>query len=187
MRVRLRDNPTEEELATMYVTPHDHRRFGAGHWLRVETSIVLSTWLATDYQLRSGADLSCGNGAILNRTRGLSTRLFGDFAEGYEYHGPIESTLTRLPEVDLFICSETIEHLVDPDAVLKQIATKAEFLLLSTPINEFKPGNAEHIWGWSQGAIKTMLDHAGWEMLTRNDLILEQTYSYQIWACRRRK
>lgn len=39
MRVRLRDNPTEAELAEMYAVPHDARRYGYGHGLRVAATI----------------------------------------------------------------------------------------------------------------------------------------------------
>lgn len=186
-RRRLRDMPSSDELAAMYATPHDAKRFGYGHWLRVEATIVLSNWLTTDFQLHSGADLSCGNGEILHRTSGLSTRLFGDFASGYQYQGPLEDTLKQIPKVNLFICSETIEHLDAPEAVLLQIQTKASYLLLSTPIGEDDLGNPEHLWGWDQEAVKAMLDNTGWETLARHDLILPDTYSYQIHACRQRK
>lgn len=182
-RKRLRPQWSPEQLAEIYATPHDHKRWGHGHWLRVEATIVLGTWMVTDFGLRSGADLSCGNGEILNRLP-LSQRLLGDYASGYVYKGEIENTIDHIPDVDLFVCSETIEHLDEPEAVLCQIRAKSRYLLLSTPIGEDDLGNPEHLWGWDQEAVKAMLEDCGWEVIARNDLILEDTYSYQIFACR---
>jgi len=61
MRVRLRPDPTPDELAAMYAEPHDHRRWGAGHDIRVRQTIALGQWLAIECSAKSLADLSCGN------------------------------------------------------------------------------------------------------------------------------
>lgn len=178
----------------MYHTPHDARRFGWGHHLRVEATITLGKWMYSDPQLRrhpakpcsSLADLSCGN-AQIPRSIALPghTAFLGDYAPGYRFHGPLEETISQLPkDVDLFICSETIEHLDDPESVLMAIAGKAHMLLLSTPIGEDDLGNPEHLWGWDQEAVGEMLADTGWgKVLARVDLVLPGTYSYQIWGC----
>lgn len=177
--------PGADELAVMYEKPHDHSLYGAGHWLRVEQTIVLGNWLATDFALSTAADLSCGNGAILNRIDRLQHRVYGDFAFGHQIQGPIEHTIDQIHPVDLFVCSETIEHLDDPEMVLRKIRQKSRYLLLSTPIGENDLGNPEHLWGWDQDAVGVMLLETGWsELLARTDLVLPNTYSYQIWACR---
>lgn len=184
-RRRLREMPSPEELARIYAAPHNHYIYGYGHYLRVEHTITLGKWMVQDFNLRTAADLSCGNGAILNALP-VQQRVFGDFAPGYQLTGPIEETIEQIHPVDLFICSETVEHLDDPDTVLKQIRNKANFLLLSTPIGENDLGNPEHVWGWDQEAVETMMKEAGWNITKAHvDLFTPgHGYSYQIWACR---
>lgn len=192
MRVRLRDDPTPGELAELYPEPHDARRFGYGHGLRVAMTIQLAALRALGG--RSIADLSCGNGDVVTGVNDLRQRegrrpliaYMGDFAPGWPIHGPIEATIDQIPDVDVFVCSETIEHLTDPDAVLRAIRAKAQCLVLSTPIGETTRGNPEHLWGWDQAGVAEMLTDAGFDPAAgqRVDLILppDQGYHYQVWA-----
>lgn len=182
-RKRLRPAWTDDELAKMYAKPHDHTIYGYGHHLRVEHTVALGAWLVQDYGVRSMADLSCGNAAIARRLQtGRLKMCLGDYAPGYEYQGPLEQTIEQIPEVDLFICSETIEHVDDPEAVLNAIRGKARLLLMSTPIAEKDLGNPEHYWGWDQLAVASMLGSCGWRLLAETDVLLPDTYSYQISA-----
>lgn len=181
---RLRPMPNAYELADMYATPHDHRGYGHGHWLRVEQTIIMANWMRTDYGLTSVADLSCGNAQIVERSHPWQEVYLGDFAPGYPITGPIEDTISEIPHVDLFILSETLEHINRPVVLLKNLRVKARHLLLSTPIGETDEGNPEHVWGWDQDGIQMMLDRAGWLPMGRVDLILPDTYSYQIWSLR---
>jgi len=189
-RERLREMPTSEELATMYRSPHDHRLYGDGHSLRVHATIGVAKWLAASRNARTLADLSCGNAEIARAVSlmGMAIPVLGDFAPGFQLTGPIEETIEAIHPVDLFICSETVEHLDDPDAVLARIRTKARLLILTTPIGEGPGGNPEHIWGWSQEAVGEMLAAAGWTTLARADLQISSVgpiegYNYMVWAC----
>jgi hypothetical protein len=182
-RARLCDDPSPEELASLYPVPHDHRAYGYGHGLRVEATVSLGRWLVQEIGAGTMADLSCGNGAIAEALP-VSTRYMGDLAPGWPIAGPMEETLSQIPQVDLFILGETLEHLADPDTVLRNIRERAKALLLSTPIGETDGGNPEHIWGWDQEVVGEMLTAAGWTCGPRVDLLLPDTYSYQIWACR---
>lgn len=189
MRIRLRPAWSPGELADIYPAPHDAALYGYGHELRVDTTIALGVATVKVNRLSSVADLSTGNAAIpkriaLNCGRHCTVTL-GDFAAGYEHRGPIEETLDRLTEpVDLFVLSETVEHLDDPDGTLTRIRSKAKHLLLSTPIGETDLGNREHYWGWDQAGVADMLAAAGWDVAAarRVDITLPDTYSYQIWA-----
>lgn len=182
-RRRLRETPTPDEMLALYPEPHDARLYGHGHYLRVEVTKVWARWMAIDLAVTSAADLSTGNAEIPDALPPsvVETHL-GDFAAGYQYRGPIEETIIQVPPVDLFICSETIEHVDDPEAVLLAIRSKARLLLLSTPIGENDTGNPEHLWGWDQEAVAEMLHATGWRTLGQVDLILPGTYSYQIHA-----
>ena len=162
-RQRLRPAYTPAELAEIYAKPHDSRRW-IDHNVRVETTMALGIGLA-EKSIQSIADLSCGNGAIargLQWQNGGGPRLIlGDFAPGYDYTGPIEATIEEIPPVDVFVCSETIEHLDDPDKVLARIRRKTRYLLLSTPIEAWGETNPEHYWAWDRDEVENMLQNAG--------------------------
>lgn len=189
-RIRLRPKHSDEDLEQIYAKPHDHTQW-EDHRLRVDMTIDLARWMMVRYNCTSIADLSAGNATIVNclvPTLPNVTKYLGDFAPGYEYTGPIEKTIHQIPNVDMFICSETIEHLDDPDEVLYQIGQKADTLIVSTPINEtIDEGNIEHYWSWSTVNVVDMLENTGWDVVVTNVLELPGwTYDYQIHACRRR-
>jgi SAM-dependent methyltransferase len=179
VRVRLRPAYSPEQLTALYPKPHDHTRW-PDHLIRVDATIDLARDMGVPEIV---ADLSCGDAAI-GRALAPSGRLFlGDFAPGYEYQGPIEETLDFLEHVGMFICSETVEHLDDPDAVLAAIRKKADALVLSTPLGEFTDINPEHYWGWDVAGVGEMLTAAGWAAEIQRDVITPWA-SYQLWGCR---
>ncbi|TLQ45757.1 methyltransferase domain-containing protein [Streptomyces marianii] len=183
-RVRLRPAYSEAELAQLYRTPHDHRRW-RDHHLRVDVTVQVARWMA-DVGVRAAADLSCGNGAILNQVP-ADRKHFGDLAPGYELHGPIEKTLEELPEVDLFVCSETLEHVDDPDLVLARIRSRSRMLVLSTPVDAWQDANPEHYWAWSRDDVEAMLTGAGWRLhvyATADFRPARLPYCFGIWGVR---
>lgn len=183
-RQRLRPAYTDRQLAQLYAVPHDHRRW-PDHHLRVNVTIEVARWVAGE-GVQAAADLSCGNGAILQATP-ADTRHFGDFAPGYEFAGPIEKTITDLPEVDVFICSETLEHVDDPDLVLAAIRAKAGTLVLSTPVDAWADDNPEHYWAWSRDDVEQMLGAAGFTSLVFTAVDFRPMglpYCFGVWAAR---
>ena len=187
MRERLRPMPSQDELDTMYAVPHDHTQW-QDHIFRVDiTSAIAQNLIPYGATI---ADLSCGDAVIANRLAEShqSRRVFlGDYAPGYEYTGPIEETIHQIPKVDLFICSETIEHVDDPDLVLREIRRKCQWILLSTPDGEHAGvNNPQHLWGWDSEAMEKMLRDAGFT--PRIHTVVDPrpsgcVYAYQIWAC----
>lgn len=132
--------------------------------------------------IESAADLSCGNGSILAAML-AERKLYGDLAQGWEFTGPIEATIEQIEPVDMFICTETIEHLDDPDTVLKAIGGKARMLLLSTPINAWDDGNLEHYWAFDREAVEAMAVAAGYTLATFREL--HPSYHWGIWGWKR--
>jgi hypothetical protein len=156
---------------------------------RIDITYAIASWLLPP----TGAwvaDLSCGDGTIVNRLvkhYGAQATL-GDIAPGRPITGPIEETIELLDRVyDLFICSETIEHLNDPDTVLKQIRLKTHWLVLSTPVGNTDPDNPEHLWAWDREDVDVMLRRAGFGTLVYTSLDLRLSgypYNWGIWGCR---
>ena len=187
MRMRLRPAWSEAELRLLYPAPHDHTRW-PDHLVRVEETIKLAHELAPHPDVI--ADLSCGDAAIARALAGMTGDnpalgprvILGDLAPGYEITGPIEVTCYST-HADLWIFSETAEHLDDPDAVLAEIRSRAGALVLSTPLSEFTDVNPEHYWGWDHQGVREMLEGAGWAPQIQRD-VLHPLAQFQIWGCR---
>jgi hypothetical protein len=184
---RLRPLPSPEQLAAMYPAPHDHRIYGRGHHERVEATIALALATITDEHRVSVGDMSCGNGEIARRI-GMTAHLhLGDFAPGYPYNGPLEQTLDEMPNVHTYICSETLEHVDDPAAVLEQIRGKAGHLVLSTPLECWDDANGEHLWAWDRQGVETLAAAAGWTALAFDSVdsrAYGEPYLYGLWVFR---
>ncbi len=178
MRIRLRPAWTREQLAVFCPVPHDHTHW-PDHIVRVDKTIELARELGVPETI---ADLACGDAAI-GRALAPAKLILGDFAAGYEITGMIEDTIEQIPHVGMFICSETIEHLDDPDAMLALIREKADSLVLSTPLAEFTAINPQHYWGWDTESVGDMLNAAGWKTEIQRNLI-HPLAQYQLWGCR---
>lgn len=187
MRVRLRETPVGAELRQMYAAPHDHTTW-PDHVIRVDVTVALALGFIINGM--TVGDLSCGDAAI---PRGIAAQrdvrlVLGDFAPGYEHTGRIEETIDLISPVDVFVCCETLEHLDDPDGVLKQIRAKAGRLVLSTPAGETTDSrNPEHVWGWDPEDLVPMLTGAGFRIGAYVALNLRPggcMYDFQIWVCR---
>ena len=180
--IRLRPKYSDEELKKIYAKPHAHSEW-PDHRARVRATIAVAQWFEG---VRSVADLSAGDAAIIDALD-IHSKFIGDFATRYEFTGPLEKTIDLIPKVDLFICSETIEHLDEPLEALKKIRAKTQFLVLSTPDGENNQGNPEHYWGWTADDMRALLVEAGFEPVIFQSLKFDDPaliYDYQIWGCK---
>lgn len=169
-------------MRTVYPAPHDSRSH-VDHMLRVTVSIQIARSLG---EFDRVADLSCGDGVILSNLE-YKDAVFGDFASGRPVTGPLEQTLEELAPVGLYVCTETLEHLDDPDAVLKQIRSKTDRLLLSTPVAAWNDPNPEHYWAWGRVDVEEMLQMAGFQVLVYSSLDFRPAgsqYCFGIWGCK---
>jgi len=182
-RERLRPAYSPERLAEIYARPHDHTRW-VDHKARVAVTVQVAYALAGN--VSTAADLSCGVAATL-RALGVPTVYLGDYAPGYPLHGPIEQTLEHIPPVDLFVCTETLEHVDDPVLVLTGIRSKASMLILSTPVGCWHDHNPEHYWAWDREGVEDLLTAAGFTVALYAGLDLRPgggEYEFGIWGCR---
>lgn len=166
----------------LYATPWVFPGEMQDHRLRIDATIATAKWIGEQDTV---ADLSCGDAEIALGV-GATTYYLGDMGFGYTFHGPIEQTIHQIPDVDLFLCSETLEHVDDPDLVLRLIRAKCHYLLASTPIGEWNPEhNPEHYWGWTLEAFGMMLEEADFRkvVLTTVETPPPYLYDYQIWLC----
>lgn len=186
MITRLRPLPSPDELAAMYPEPHDHHIYGRGHAERVQATIDLALLhIPAEIMRMTVADLSCGNGTI---ARAITTDrvILGDYAPGYDICGPIEETLVEIPVVDVFVLSETLEHLDDPVTVLAGIRRKAGALVLSTPLECWEDSNPEHLFAWDREGVETMLAETGWTPIAFDSVDSREyfePYLYGLWVC----
>jgi hypothetical protein len=182
-RERLRPLASEEAQAEFYAVPHNALD-NADHQLRIALTVDLARALGP---LSSVADLSCGDAAIASALD-TPARYLGDLAPGYPITGPIESAIQEIPYVNLFVCTETIEHMDDPDTALKAIREKITLLVLSTPVDCWHDSNAQHYWAWDREAVEAMAATAGFttKMYIELDLTAfgPHHYCFGIWAMR---
>lgn len=183
--VRLREAHPPERLAEIYEKPHKHTP-----WLDHRERVKSTTDLARSFgPFRSAADLSCGDAAVVNALEVQGPRYLGDIAPGYAFHGPIESTVNEIPVVDLFVCCETLEHLDNPEAVLRAIRAKVSgVFVVSTPVGAWDDDNTEHYWAWSKQDVEDMLAAAGFEPAVYHEVDLSghgtcYVYTFGIWGC----
>jgi hypothetical protein len=189
-RRRLRPAHDPATLQLLYRAPYHADDRGGDHTERVAVTAGLTAGIMRRHGLRSLVDLSCGDGQLA-RTVGVLVphcRLWlGDLvaAPGLDVVGPIEDTITSFRQTDVLLCSETLEHLDDPDQLLLKARERALWLVLSTPLDAATDPNPEHYWAWDQGDIAAMLTTAGWQPATRATLTSEPGYyTFQLWACR---
>lgn len=181
-RERLRPAHSPGEVAALYAHPYDHRRW-ADHVRRVEATIGIGLSLLDGCIPDNAADLSCGDGVVLDAIPS-ARKIYGDLVSSHplDLVGPIEATVQTINPVDLLINTETLEHLDDPDAVLKAIGEKARMLLLSTPVNAWEDGsNTEHYWAWDTDAVDAMIMAAGFRIVKYVELPL--WYQFGVWGC----
>lgn len=176
---------------------------------RLAQTIALTKWVIKTYHPQSIADLSIGNGEVTNELikefPSLTYRL-GDISQlninkaidkhgytgeniTYSYNDIIKELSTNFPSnVDLFISSETLEHLDNPDLALQLINTKSKYLVLTTPEDE-NPVDRLHYWVWGANDIEKMLKDAGFIPLVYQKIDnsrnkhFSNLCSYQMWFC----
>lgn len=183
MRRQLRPFYTETQLRDLYTRTYDHTRW-PDHIERVAHTTAVLDRLAGEMGAEAVADLSCGDGAIVGASRHpWQQRILSDIAATGT---PIEQAIVGLEPVDVFVCSETLEHVEDPDSLLAAIRSKSRALLLTTPADEADDSNPEHYWSWGIEDLLVMLTNAGWtncavELFTPATV---DYYTFQIWTCR---
>ncbi len=183
-RLRTRERYSQEDLERIYSYQHDHSLF-PDHLLRIEATLGLTKELIEGFENPTAADLSCGDCTVPDAFPWKRLYL-GDFLESSrtQFVGPIEETIHQLPhDVDVFFLLETLEHLDDPDGVLRMIREKTDMLVLSTPWMQWRDENIEHYHCWDSEAVEVMLRTAGFLPELYRITAPNVGYIFQIWGC----
>lgn len=111
-----------------------------------------------------GYDLQQSNVLAARVERGVNV-VFGDVVEGWlslARNGP--RYLIRFG--DISVCTEMLEHLVDPHAFVRTIAQGSRVLVASSPWME-RPGSAYefHTWAWDPEGYRALLEQGGFEVV----------------------
>ena len=188
MRVRLRSRWSDEKLAELYATPYDHTQWDE-HIERVKwTARRLQQFIDLQRpKIERVVDLACGDGALLNLLNNVTEKIYGDmvFAPHLTLAPMSIETTVRYMTGDLLVCSEVLEHLDDPDAVLRDAHAGFQWIAITTPLGETDPEkNYEHYWGWDTLGVDDMLYDTGWSPRCIETLNLSY-YTYQFWIARR--
>ncbi|HUX15200.1 MAG TPA: methyltransferase domain-containing protein [Phycisphaerae bacterium] len=148
------------------------------HALRLYVAAAYVLYYARFAGCTSVSDLGCGNGGLLEhvgRSLGPDVRLRGydllpaNVADArarglsVELRDLVAEPLAEGERPDLAVMTQTLEHLLDPEAFLRN----ARHLVVATvPCNE----NAErhygqHLWAWTGGSFGKMFLRAGFQVL----------------------
>lgn len=140
-------------------------------------------------KVASLADMSAGDGRVprsLAEYSGIEP-LLGDYTPGlYPYSGTYQQTVPMLPVVELFVSTNTVEHLNDPDGDLALIRTRCEKMLLVCPIDEEDAGG-QHLWYWTRGGVEDMFTAAGFQQEAYCELDenpVWEHFKFGMWALR---
>lgn len=214
IRTRLREAHADEAgfYTGRYPEGYQHAVW-PDHVERIAATVSFAAPWLDYYNITSLADLSAGDGALVRGLLAMAPRVHrayvGDLNPGPELSQgwnpakswvwvnqdptPLLSGMDQLDQhrkgeaVDLMVCSETLEHLDDPDAYLTRARFSARSILVTTPENETADDNAEHYWGWDSEAVSSMLHTAGWNTVDHKVFqpLTAQTYRFQMWMAHR--
>ena len=165
-----------EALAEIYANPYDPHRWPE-HSIRITCTTDIAQRVIDEHGLKTVADLSCGDGSIAKKLSVMPSFLSD---------GQIEIDIDLIDPVDLFIFTETMEHLEAPWTILEKIAMKTKWIVLSTPLDEDPAiGNYEHYWSFTETDVHSILLQSGFVDIDVAHLSQDGwTYTYQIWTAR---
>lgn len=96
-------------------------------------------------------------------------------------------TIEDLEQTDCIVLTEILEHLEDPDSLLRLAREKARWLVASSPI--VPDGNDhtdQHLWAFDMEGYREMLETAGWSpkvWFTANAADHPYAAGFQVWGC----
>lgn len=123
------------------------------------------------FGLVSVSDMGAGDGGLLSLVRGCcwgyDLQPANVDAALHERLVPVslaDFTRDRVEWGDIAVCTETLEHMIDPHGWLAQVPSRC--VVASSPDGETEACHYEfHAWGWSQAGYRAMFESAGFRVV----------------------
>jgi Methyltransferase domain len=145
-----------------------------GHRPRLQAAATFAAQAAYTLGVDTVVDLGAGDGGLLSL---LGPALH---AWGYDLQpANVEAAKRRSVDVRLgdavagdvewgqvAVCTEMLEHLVDPHEFVCRIGQHAQALVCSSPMDE-RPGQAYefHTWAWDLDGYRALVEQGGWRII----------------------
>jgi 2-polyprenyl-3-methyl-5-hydroxy-6-metoxy-1,4-benzoquinol methylase len=161
--------------------PHLEQIEHRGRLLQTATFVAQAAFTE---KLSTVVDLGAGDGGLLSLL-GPSLSAWGyDLAPANLEAAKERNADVRYGDVvdgdiewgQIAVCTEMLEHLVDPHAFVRRIAAHAQALVCSSPRNE-RAGHAYefHTWAWDLEGYRTLVEQGGFKVLRQR-----QVDSFQV-------
>lgn len=146
----------------------------AGHRARLLNTATFVAQAAFTLGVNTVVDIGSGDGGLLS--------LLGPALRGWGYDlmpANVEASARRGVDVrlgdavdgdiewgDIAVCTEMLEHLVDPHNFLRKVASNVKALVCSSPFDE-RPGAAYefHTWAWDLDGYRALVEQAGFKVI----------------------
>ena len=101
---------------------------------------------------------------------------------------PLEQAMEIAGQFDVIVLTEILEHLEDPDGLLRQAAKMARFLVASSPQmrDQQVDDNPEHLWMFDADGYRGLLGANRWQAIQHTELNFPYQYDFQIWVAEAR-
>ena len=131
--------------------------------------------VVTRYNVKTISDMGAGDGGLLSLLASLPIPSWGydlqpENVAGAEGRG-VNVTLrdVLLEEVewgDLTLCTEMLEHLVDPHAFVRKVADHSPLIVASSPNGETPQIHYEfHLWGFDMAGYRALIEQGGFDVV----------------------
>jgi hypothetical protein len=145
-------------------------------------------------------DPACGDGTVIQAAYNLhkfdkaslsdlSVVNINRLDVNFPYSAQVDNLMDAIAKtdpVDVIVLTEILEHLEDPDEVLRLARTKAKRVLVSSPLEEPEhSNNHEHLWSFDREGYAEMLMDAGWTPFGYTEIGFTDPrlyYKFQIWV-----
>jgi hypothetical protein len=163
------------------------------HALRAMVTAGMIAWLRP----KTVCDPACGDASLLeaaHKLHPIQMAYLGDISRpsieslqvSFPHRLSVQDaalTLQGTPQVDLVLLTEFLEHIPDPDEMLRLARTTGDWLIASSPHGE-RTYNPEHLWGWDADGYQQMLIEAGWDTIVGGGLLGWGIHQFQIYIVR---
>ena len=159
----------------------------AGHIPRLYNAHELLEEIMAQEEVKTITDFGCGNGGLMRKIKKNfpSVEIWGydlcpanvqdakDKGSDVELVDFVLEENIKYPEV--VICTEVLEHLVDPDAFLKKLLDNGvKYVIASSPNYETPTDHEEyHLWVFQGDSYADMFTEIGWEVVKHEKSVFQ--------------